>query len=232
MKTTLLILSKNEIEGLKLELPRIKREWVDQILVVDNSNDGSAEYATSMGCEVYRQLTTGLRHAYQEVWPLIKGDWVITYSPDGNSPPEYIPQLINKMKEGYDMVIGSRYHNGDWKSEDDGIVTAFGNWLFKTVINFLFNFKYTDAMTMYRIYKKDLFYTLDLNKDSTYYKFEKLFFTKIGVEPILSTRFAKNKLNLGEIYCREPVRVGGKRKLQVIRWGLAYMGQVLYEKIR
>ena len=33
------------------------------------------------------------------------------------------------MREGYDLVIGRRYL-GDAKSEDDDIVTAFGNWLF------------------------------------------------------------------------------------------------------
>jgi hypothetical protein len=32
------------------------------------------------------------------------------------------------MREGYDLIIGRRYL-GDAKSEDDDIVTAFGNWL-------------------------------------------------------------------------------------------------------
>ncbi|MBF0208415.1 MAG: glycosyltransferase family 2 protein [Oligoflexia bacterium] len=227
-----MILAKNEIEGLRVELPKIKKEWVDQILLVDSSDDGSAEYATSMGCEVYRQKRPGLRAAYQESWPLIKGDYVITYSPDGNSPSEYIPELVHEIKKGYDMVIGSRYYNGNIKSEDDTIITAFGNRLFRTVINGLFKFNYTDPMTIYRIYKKDLFYQLGLHLDSTYLPFEKMYFTKIGVEPILSTRFAKEKLNFSEIYCREPVRIGGTKKLQVIRWGLAYMTQIFYERIR
>jgi hypothetical protein len=70
------------------------------------------------------------------VLPYIEGDVVITFSPDGNSIAELIPELVNKMKEGYDMVIVSRYLN-EAKSEDDDIITAFGNWLFtKTVIYF------------------------------------------------------------------------------------------------
>jgi glycosyltransferase involved in cell wall biosynthesis len=230
MKTTLLVLTLNEIEGMKAIMPQVKKEWCEQILIADGrSTDGTVEYAKEMGYDVYVQKTRGLRFAYQEVWPLIKGDWVITFSPDGNSPPEYIPQLITKMQEGYDMVIGSRYFQ-DATSTDDDILTGFGNWLFTTVINTFHGGHYTDAMTIYRIYKKDLFYKLGLDQDSTYLPFEKLFFTKIGVEPILSVRAAKEKLHYADIACPEPPRIGGERKLQIVRWGLAYMSQVIWEK--
>ena len=230
MKTTLMVLTLNEIEGMQAVMPHVKPEWCEQILVVDGqSTDGTIEYAKEQGYDVYVQQHKGLRAAYQEAWPLIRGDAVITFSPDGNSPPEYIPQLIAKMHEGYDMVIGSRYFEGA-ASDDDSVVTAFGNWLFTTVINLLHGGHYTDAMTIYRIYKKELFYQLELDQDATYRPFEKLFFTKIGVEPILSARFAKEKLRHADIACPEPARIGGIRKLQIVRWGLAYMTQVIWER--
>jgi glycosyltransferase involved in cell wall biosynthesis len=230
MTTTLLVLTKNEIEGMKAIMPQINKEWCDQILVLDgNSTDGTIEYAREMGYEVYIQRKQGLRCAYQEAWPLIKGDYVITFSPDGNSPPEYIPKLIDKMKEGHDMVIGSRYFQG-LKSDDDDVLTAFGNWLFTRVINFVHNGKYSDAMTIYRIYRTKLFYELGLHEDSTYAYVEKLFFTRIGVEPILSVRCAKEGLKTADIACPEPARIGGERKLQIVRWGLAFMTQVFVEK--
>ncbi len=230
MKTTLLVVAINEIEGMKVIMPQVKKEWCDQVLLLDGgSTDGSVEYAKEMGYDVYIQKKKGLHYAYQEVWPLIKGDWVITFSPDGNSPPGYIPQLIEKMKEGYDMVIGSRYY-GDATSEDDDIITGFGNWMFTTTINVLFGAKYTDAMTIYRIYKTELFYKLGLDQISTYERFEKLFFTTIGVEPILSTRFAKERLRFADIPCPEPARIGGARKLKIVRWGGAYLMQILWER--
>lgn len=231
MKTTLLVLAKNEIEGMKVIMPQVKKEWLHQILVVDaQSTDGTADYARSMGYDVYVQKKMGLRAAYQESWPLITGDSVITFSPDGNSPPEYIPQLIEKMQPGgYDMVIGSRYY--DWAtSEDDDALTGFGNWLFTNTINLLHGGHYSDAMTIYRIYRKNLFYELGLDRDDTYEMYEKIYFTKIGVEPILSIRAAKARLKMADIACPEPARIGGVRKLQVVRWGLAYMSQVFCEK--
>jgi glycosyltransferase involved in cell wall biosynthesis len=230
MTTTLFVLTKNEIEGMKAIMPLVHKEWCDQILVVDgNSTDGTIEYARAMGYDVYLQQKPGLRAAYQESWPLIKSEYVITFSPDGNSPPEYIPKLIDKISEGYDMVIGSRYFQG-LKSEDDDVLTSFGNWLFTTAINVLHKGKYSDAMTIYRIYRKNLFYELGLHEDATYSLYEKLFFTRIGVEPVLSVRCAKEGLKNADIACPEPPRIGGERKLQIIRWGLAYMTQVIFEK--
>src|ERR1039457_5602197 len=110
MKITLFVLTYNEIEGMKAIMPRIKEEWVDQIIIADGgSTDGTLEYARQQRYTVFVQREKGIRHAYIEGFPLIIGDIVITFSPDGNSVPEAIPALIEKIKEGYDMVIASRY---------------------------------------------------------------------------------------------------------------------------
>jgi glycosyltransferase involved in cell wall biosynthesis len=49
MTVTLFIPTKNEIEAMRVIMPQIDRSWVDQILVVDGSTDGTAEYAESIG---------------------------------------------------------------------------------------------------------------------------------------------------------------------------------------
>ena len=231
MKTTLLVMTLNEIEGMKAIMPRIKREWVDQIIVVDGgSTDGTIEWSREQGYQVYVQKQRGFRHAYEEVMPLVEGDVLVTFSPDGNSVAELLPDLINKMNEGYDMVIASRYL-GPAKSADDDIVTAFGNWLFTRTVNILHGGKYTDVMVIYRAYKKQLVYDLDLVGDAAYSLPEKLFGTKICWEPLLSCRAAKRKLKISEIPGDEPPRIGGERKLQVLRWGAAYYFQFLREVV-
>ena len=229
MKVTLLVPTLNEIDGMKTVMPLVKPEWVDQILIVDGqSNDGTAEYARAQGYDVVIQKKMGMRHAYMEAWPHVKGDVVLTFSPDGNSIPELIPVCIAKMREGYDMVIISRYAQGA-KSYDDDIITGFGNWLFTTTINLLHGGHYTDAMVIYRAYRKNLIAELDLDKDSSYEFEEKLFGTRVSWEPLLSVRCAKRKLKCVDIPGDEPAREGGERKLQVLRWGAAYMFEVLRE---
>jgi glycosyltransferase involved in cell wall biosynthesis len=229
MKTTLLVMTLNEINGMKAIMPQINRSWVDQIIVVDGgSTDGTIEWAKENGYEIYIQKQKGFRHAYTEVWPQVIGDVVITFSPDGNSVAELIPQLIAKMKEGYDMVIASRYL-GDAKSEDDDLVTAFGNWLFTRTVNLLHGGHYTDVMVIFRAYRKDMAYELGLDREDAHTLSEKLFSTKISWEPLLSVRAAKAKLKVAEIPGDEPPRIGGERKLQVLRWGGAYYFQFIRE---
>ena len=229
MKVTLLIPTLNEAVGMRSIMPKVKKEWVDQILVVDGkSKDGTADIARQMGYDVVIQETPGIRGAYMDALPHIKGDVILTFSPDGNSIPELIPVCIAKMKEGFDMVIVSRYA-GDAKSYDDDAVTGFGNKLFTGCINLLHGSKYTDAMVIYRAYHKKLIYDLDLDKDASYTFEEKLFKTKISWEPLLSIRAAKRRLQVIDIPGDEPAREGGERKLQVLKWGAAYMFEIWRE---
>ena len=229
MKVTLLVPTLNEAAGMRSVMPKVKKEWVDQVLIVDGkSKDGTADIAREMGYDVVVQQTPGIRGAYMDALGSIKGDVILTFSPDGNSIPELIPVCIAKLKEGYDMVIVSRYAQGA-KSYDDDAVTAFGNRLFTGCINLLHGSKYTDAMVIYRAYSKKLVYDLDLDKDSSYSFEEKLFRTKISWEPLLSIRAAKRRLKVADIPGDEPAREGGDRKLQVLKWGAAYMFEIWRE---
>ncbi|MHC4716165.1 MAG: glycosyltransferase family 2 protein [Planctomycetota bacterium] len=227
--TTLLIPVLNEIDGLRAIMPRVRREWVDQILIVDGgSTDGSIEYALDHGYELHRQRAPGIRSGYLESLERVTGEVLITFSPDGNSVPELIPDLLAKMAEGYDMVIASRYLGGH-KSEDDTAVTAFGQWLSTRTTTLLHGGRYTDMMVIFRAYRTALVERLGLNRPEPYALPEALFHTRISWEPLLSVRAARAKLKVAEIYGPEPPRIGGERKLQLVRWGAAYYWQVLRE---
>ena len=110
MKVTLLIPTLNEEKGCEKILPLIDKDWVDEIIIIDGqSKDQTVKVCKDMGFKVLIQKEKGLNASFREAWPYINGDIVITFSPDGNSLAEKIPPLINKMREGFDMVIVSRY---------------------------------------------------------------------------------------------------------------------------
>ncbi len=198
MKITLLIPTLNEVEGVKATMPRIKKDWVDEILVVDgNSTDGTREYLQEHSYNVITQKKPGIVAAWWEGFEAAKGDVIILFSPDNNSIPELIPALVDKIREGYDMAIASRYMKGA-KSYDDSFFTGFGNFLFtRMVINTLFGAKYTDALVMYRAFKKELLTKLEMSN------VKGPFF-----EAVLSIRCAKKKLKVAEIPGDEPQRIG------------------------
>lgn len=221
MKTTLFLPTLNEIEGMRTMMPRIRREWVDEILVVDGgSTDGTLEYAEAEGYRIVHQTKTkGITGAYIEGIPHVTGDVVISFSPDGNSIPELIPPLIEKMKDGYDMVIVSRYLPGA-KSEDDDPVTAFGNWMFTAMINVIFGGHITDSLVMFRAWRKEIVKSLDLAVQVP----------RAGFEPLLSIRCSKHKLKVGEIPGDEPKRIGGVRKMNPLKNGIDIIRLIFSER--
>ncbi len=208
MKFTLFIPTLNEVEGVKAIMPKIKKEWVDEIIIVDgHSTDGTKEYLESHGYKVITQTLPRTMGAWWEGFQAAKGDVIIPFSPDGNSIPEKIPELVEKMKQGYDMVIVSRYKDKA-KSDDDDFLSSLANHLITKLINILFRADYTDTLVMYRAFKKELLGKLDLHqntgKEFNYYK--------VGLyEILLSIRCAKHKLKFTEISGDEPERIGGSK---------------------
>jgi glycosyltransferase involved in cell wall biosynthesis len=228
MKVTLLVPTLNEIDGMREIMPKIEEGWCDQILILDGgSTDGTVEYAREQNYDVVIQEKPGLLNAYWQVFEHIRGDIMITFSPDGNSIPEIIPQLTAKIREGYDMVIVSRYLDGA-KSEDDTWITSLGNWVFTGLINGLFGGSYTDAMVIYRAYKTSLCEELGL-LSPTPKSIERRFAHMISWEPLLSMRAAKKKLKITEIPGDEPDRIGGEGKCKHFTWGFVYLMEMVQE---
>ena len=221
MKTTLFLPVRNEIEGVKLIMPQIDRNWVDEVVVVDgNSSDGTYEFFENYDCKLLRQKSKGVCGAYWEALEVATGDVIIAFSPDNNSKPELIPQLIEKMREGYDMVIVSRYRDGA-KSCDDDPVTAFGNWMFTRLINLFFRAKYTDTLVMFRAFRKEIVFSTGMDeKDIPVFELQ------------MAIKCAKKKLKIAEIPGDEPKRIGGVRKMRPIYNGLSICYVILKELFR
>ncbi|MFH1724409.1 MAG: glycosyltransferase family 2 protein [Elusimicrobiota bacterium] len=217
MKVTLLVPTLNEITGMKAIMPKVKKAWVDEIVLIDGgSTDGTVEYAREQGYRILHQKSRGITRAYGEALPHLKGDIVIAFSPDGNSVPERIPALIDKMREGYDMVIVSRYLDGA-SSEDDDRVTALGNWMFTKIINILFGGRYTDSLVMFRAWRNGVVKDVPTT------------FPRAGLEPYLAIQCAKRKLKVAEISGDEPKRLGDHRKMKPMLNGLNILGLIVTE---
>src|SRR3989338_2739082 len=109
------------------------------------------------------------------------------------------------MKEGYDMVIVSRYMQGA-KSHDDDFFTSIGNFLFTKLVNLFFRAKYTDVLVIFRAFRKDILKKINLD-------------AKEDIDLQLSIKCAKNKLKVSDIPGDEPKRIGGERKISIVGSG-------------
>jgi glycosyltransferase involved in cell wall biosynthesis len=229
---TLLLLTLNEIDGIKVVYPKINKNLFSKIVILDGgSTDGTIEWAKKNNIEIYIQKQKGFRHSYFEYFDKITTSHVITFSPDGNSIPELLEDLIIELDKKFELVIVSRYKDNA-KSYDDDFITSFGNWLVRFLINLLYSSNITDPMVIYRGFKKSLINDLNLLDEKSYSLPEKIFNTKISWEPLMSIRAMKEKINFSEIPGDEPKRIGGERKLKILKWGSAYMFQVIFERFK
>ncbi len=238
-KITILLPALNEKAGLEQIFPKISRDWYDQMILLDGgSTDGTIELALSYGCQIVTQKQPSLRMAYMECFPHIQGDIVVVCSADGNAKPEAIPILIAKIREGFDLVIGSRYAPGA-QSEDDTFLTGIGNYIFSKLIG-LFGYPYTDALVQLRAYRRHVPEVLGLTKlDNA--AFEAVFGSYAGWEPLMSIRAAKRGMKISEIPSSEPPRIEPLPNRMIglptsrvphIRGALAICGMLITEPFR
>jgi len=174
--------------------------------------------------------------AYIECYQQIDEDIIITFSPDGNSIVETIPLLIEKIKEGSDLVIASRYKDGAI-SYDDTWLTGVGNFIFTSLIS-LFGYHYTDALVIYRAYRVNVPERLRLNipRHPLYEKYIGRF---VSWEPLMSIRAAKAKLRISEVPSDEFKRIDEDNcgyllptsRIHHFKSGIACLVQLLEELI-
>jgi glycosyltransferase involved in cell wall biosynthesis len=202
----LLLPTLNELKGLEATVPFIDRSLVDDIIVIDGgSKDGTIEYSAAAGLTVVSQLRPGLQHAIFDVARSLPHDYVIEFSPDGNCKVEQLPELIAKIGEGYDHVVVSRYLDHA-VSEDDHVITAFGNWMFSRLMRPLAKFAVTDALNIYRGYRRRIL----LDPDFEFYMRGPV------LEPLITGMCALRGCSAAEIPGDEPVRIGGVTKRSIL----------------
>jgi glycosyltransferase involved in cell wall biosynthesis len=217
----------NEVEGLKAVLPGIDRKLFQEIIVADgNSTDGTIEFCREQDLRVVFQNGKGLPNAYECALSATTADAVVIYTPDGNSKADLLPVICEELRNGYDMVVASRYL-GEARSYDDDALTALGNRLFTWTVNFLFGVKFTDVLVGLRGYRRDAMERMGLPRMSYENWLRKRFLYMNSWELGASLRAARLGLKVFEIPGDEPKRIGGTRKLSIIKNGTGGLLQVI-----
>lgn len=212
--TTLVILTLNEIEGTTAIFDQIPMSRIRQCLVIDGgSTDGTVTFFQDRGIEVIVQTTPGRGEAFRIAERMAQNTYLVFFSPDGNEDPRDIPLLIDKLDEGYDMIIGSRFLPGGGNEEDNLLFPwrAWANRTFTFLANTIWGGKLSDSINGFRAVRRDSFQKM--KPDGAGYV----------IEYQLSIRAMKLGMKIAEIPTLEGKRIGGESGAPSIRTGLRFL---------
>lgn len=155
----------NEGDKIKKQLERAKKNAVDKqvdIIICDGgSTDGSLEkeFLKEMGVSVLLtkkdtgKLSAQLRMGY--AYALERGyEGIITVDGNGKDNVEAVPNFVQELENGWDMIQGSRYLPGGKAVNTPKIRHLAVKLLHVPIISLAAKFKYTDTTNGYRGYSK------------------------------------------------------------------------------
>ena len=207
MKISVIIPAYNE----ELALKPVVEEYLpyaDEIIIVDDgSSDSTYEIAKTLQTDqvlVFHHeknqgkvaaLRTGVEHAM--------GDIVIFTDADCTYPARYIPEFVDKIEHGVDLVLGSRQIN----RRNIPLFNRLGNFIFSSLAAYISGKTIVDSQTGFRAFRKEMFVKFDVEAKS------------LEFETKMTVRAAKLGYKIVEIPIEYRERVGTS-KLHPIKDGL------------
>ncbi len=222
IKNTLIILTKNEIQGIKALIHKIPFNTVDEAFVIDyDSTDGTVELLKKHGMRVIPQSKPGRTYAMKLAAKIAKGENLVFLSSDGNENPADISKLL-KMLNFCDLAIGSRFLPGGRNEEDDKIFKprAWANRMFTKAANVLWNRSgtyITDSTNGIRAIKKNAFNLLNIDAEGFVGEYQ------------MTIRAMKKNLKILEIPTIEGERIGGEIGAKSIPTGILFLKYLMKE---
>jgi glycosyltransferase involved in cell wall biosynthesis len=216
MRLSLIILTKNEIDGVHALILQLPRDIADEILCVDGgSKDGTREFLAAQGLKVLSQTSPGRGEAFRFARQEATGGALLFFSPDGNEDMAELPRFRALLESGADMVIGSRMMAGAHNEEDEQLFRwrKWANNLFNFFANAFWNKGpyITDSINGYRAITTRAFDLLQLDA------------TGFVIEYQMTIRAMKRGLRIIEFPTHEGRRIGGKTGAKAIPTGLIFL---------
>lgn len=126
-----------------------------EILISDFSNDRTAEIATSRGTTVIRPYKKGYGAAYLAAFPHARGRFVVIGDGDNTYDFFQIPALIEPLRQGADLVVGSRFKGEIQPGSMTFLHRYIGNPLLTRMVNVLFKAQFSDVHSGFRAIKRE-----------------------------------------------------------------------------
>ncbi len=204
-KVLLVIPAYNEEKNIEKVVDRIEGEFpqLDYVVVNDGSSDRTAAICREKGYNLLDlPVNLGLAGCFQAgmKYAMRKGyDCAIQFDGDGQHRPEYVEPMAEKMAEGYDIVIGSRFvdQKKPWTPR------MFGSRLISAAIRLTTGAKVKDPTSGMRMFSRKMIEEFALNLN-------------YGPEPDTLSFLIKQGAKVAEVQVEIDERLAGESYLKPI----------------
>jgi dolichol-phosphate mannosyltransferase len=249
IKVGVAIPTYNEKVNLQPLIERLSKVFRDNkirshiVIVDDKSTDGTGNLADNLAQKygnisvIHRPGKLGLGSAYKDAFQFLLNDPEVTVvmemDADLSHEPEYIPSLLSKIEEGFDVVVGSRYIAEGGVDEEWApmrrLISKSANFMTKLLVGL--NVK--DATSGFRAYESYALKSIDLSKVRTNgyaFQIDMLFHCRnvgceIGEAPIIFKERRHGASKLGRLAILEFVKTLENSFVARISSMILYAGQ-------
>lgn len=215
MKCLVIIPAYNEEDNIVRVIENLKENYsaYDYIVINDGSSDNTAGLCRKMGYELVDlpvnlglagAFQTGLKYAYRKGY-----DYAIQFDADGQHRPEFIGSMLNRIQEGYDIVIGSRFVT----EKKPHSMRMLGSNLISLATRLTTGRKVKDPTSGMRMFNKKMIAEFALNLN-------------YGPEPDTISYLLKQGATIAEVQVEMDERIAGESYLNLSR-SVMYMLRML-----
>src|SRR3989338_1960260 len=174
MKIVVTITAYNEESTIDVLISRIRKSlkgrYNYKVLVLDDgSSDKTASISKKNGATVFSHpRNLGLAEAFRsEIEKSLEmgADIIVHIDADMQYQPEEIPKLVEEVKKGNDLVLGSRFMG---EIEYMPAINRFGNRAFSKAISQITGMRISDGQTGFRAFTSSFARKVAIKSDHTY----------------------------------------------------------------
>ncbi|NVN99446.1 MAG: glycosyltransferase [Geobacteraceae bacterium] len=170
-----------------------------------------------------RMENRGLTPSLNDAISIAEKDVIVWLDCDFSQPPEFIPQLLEKLREGFDVAVNSRYlpGGGENRTGDGSGLHLFLSRCLNYSLRYLLSPSFTDYTSGFIAARREVFRDIRLRGDYGEY------FVDLIYRIILEKRFSVVELP----YVMQPRRSGisktGTNLLHYLRRGRKYIATII-----
>ena len=215
MKTLIIIPAYNEAENIERVVENLKNNYpqYDYVVINDGSGDNTAAICKRNNYNyISHSINLGLAGAFQTGMKYaLRNDYdaAIQFDGDGQHNPEYIQDMLDRIKEGYDIVVGSRFA----EKRKPFSMRMIGNNLIEAAVLLTTGKKIHDTTSGMRIYNKKMIEKLAQGID-------------LGPEPDTLALLIRKGAKVSEVQVEMNERTAGESYLTFTK-SLKYMTRMM-----